>query len=158
MGIKVVASNMIHWRCKKFNELTVEELYKILQLRNEVFVVEQNCPYQDCDGKDALSYHLCGWQNDELKAYTRIIPSGISYINAASIGRVVTSPSMRAQSIGKQLMSKSLESLYRLFGDVQVTIGAQLYLKKFYESFSFVQIGESYLEDGIPHITMEKSV
>lgn len=149
---------MIHWKCKKFDELTIEELYKILQLRNEVFVVEQNCPYQDCDGKDAISYHLFGWNSAGLKAYSRIIPSGISYANAASIGRVVTSPSARGQQFGKQLMSKSLENLYRLFGDVPVKIGAQLYLKKFYESFSFVQNGEIYLEDGIPHITMKKSV
>lgn len=149
---------MIIWLCKKFSELTVEELYQILRLRNEVFVVEQNCVYQDCDENDQSSYHLCGWQHDELKAYTRIIPPGISYANAASIGRVVTSPSMRAQSMGKQLMSKSLENLYHLFGDVPVTIGAQLYLKKFYESFSFVQNGETYLEDGILHILMEKSI
>ncbi len=150
---------MIHWKCKKFDELSVEELYKILQLRNEVFVVEQNCPYQDCDGKDAESYHFCGWNDGDLKAYTRLLPPGISsYPNAASLGRVVTSPSIRAQSIGKQLMSRSLENLYRLFGDVPVTIGAQLYLKNFYESFSFVQRGETYLEDGIPHITMEKTI
>ncbi|MEO8109585.1 MAG: GNAT family N-acetyltransferase [Ginsengibacter sp.] len=149
---------MIHWKCKKFNELTVEELYKILQLRNEVFVVEQNCVYQDCDGKDAVSYHLCGWNDGNLKAYTRLLPPGISYPNAASIGRVVTSPSTRGRQLGKQLMTKSLEHLYRLFGHVPVTIGAQLYLKKFYESFSFVQNGATYLEDGIPHTTMEKSV
>ncbi len=147
---------MIDWTCKKFSDLTVEELYQILRLRNEVFVVEQNCVYQDCDGKDELSYHLCGWKDGNLKAYTRLLSPGISYPNAASIGRVVTSPSIRAQSIGKQLMSESLENLYRLFGNVQVTIGAQLYLKNFYESFSFVQNGEIYLEDGIPHITMEK--
>lgn len=147
---------MIDWKCTKFDELTVEELYKILQLRNEVFVVEQNCSYQDCDGKDQVSYHLCGWNDGDLKAYTRLLPPGSCYLNAASIGRVVTSPSARAQSFGKQLMSKSLENLYRLFGDVPVIIGAQLYLKKFYESFSFVQNGETYLEDGIPHITMEK--
>ncbi|MDQ6762808.1 MAG: GNAT family N-acetyltransferase [Bacteroidota bacterium] len=148
---------MIQWQCKKFNELTVEELYKILHLRNEVFVVEQNCPYQDCDGKDAASYHLCGWHDGELKAYTRILPPGLSYPNAASIGRVVTSPSARGQQLGKQLMTKSLEQLYRLFGDGTVLIGAQLYLKKFYEAFSFIQNGEVYLEDGIPHITMEKT-
>lgn len=149
---------MIHWKCKKFDELSIEELYKILQLRNEVFVVEQNCPYQDCDGKDAVSYHLCGWTDGDLKAYTRLLPPGISYPNAASIGRVVTSPSSRGQQLGKKLMTKSLEDLYRLFGHGPVVIGAQLYLKKFYESFSFVQNGETYLEDGIPHIMMEKSI
>jgi ElaA protein len=146
---------MIQWKCKSFNELTNEELYKILQLRNEVFIVEQNCPYQDCDNKDLKSFHLTAWEGDSIVAYSRILPPGISYSNAASIGRVVTSPSARGQRLGKELMSRSLENLYRLFGHVPVTIGAQLYLKKFYESFSFLQQGDIYLEDGIQHITME---
>jgi ElaA protein len=146
---------MIQWKCKSFNELTNEELYKILQLRNEVFIVEQNCPYQDCDNKDLKSFHLTAWEGDSIVAYSRILPPGISYSNAASIGRVVTSSSARGQRLGKELMSRSLENLYRLFGHVPVTIGAQLYLKKFYESFSFLQQGDIYLEDGIQHITME---
>jgi ElaA protein len=146
---------MIQWKCKSFNELTNEELYKILQLRNEVFIVEQNCPYQDCDNKDLKSFHLTAWEGDSIVAYSRILPLGISYSNAASIGRVVTSPSVRGQRLGKELMSRSLENLYRLFGHVPVTIGAQLYLKKFYESFSFLQQGNIYIEDGIQHITME---
>jgi ElaA protein len=146
---------MIQWKCKSFNELTNEELYKILQLRNEVFIVEQNCPYQDCDNKDLKSFHLTAWEGDSIVAYSRILPPGISYSNAASIGRVVTSPSARGQRLGKELMSRSLENLYRLFGHVPVTIGAQLYLKKFYESFSFLQQGNIYIEDGIQHITME---
>ncbi len=149
---------MIQWKCKLFNELTNEELYKILQLRNEVFVVEQNCPYQDCDNKDLLSSHLTAWKNDSLIAYSRILPPGVSYPDAASIGRVVTSPSFRRQDFGKQLMSKSLENLYRLFGPVQVIIGAQLYLKEFYESFLFQKQGDIYQEDGIPHITMTKFI
>jgi ElaA protein len=146
---------MIQWKCKSFNELTNEELYKILQLRNEVFIVEQNCPYQDCDNKDLKSFHLTAWEKSSIVAYSRILPPGISYSNAASIGRVVTSPSARGQRLGKELMSRSLENLYRLFGHVPVTIGAQLYLKKFYESFSFLQQGNIYIEDGIQHITME---
>lgn len=149
---------MIQWKCKLFNELTNEELYKILQLRNEVFVVEQNCAYQDCDNKDLLSSHLTAWNGDSLIAYSRILPQGVSYPDAASIGRVVTSPSLRGQDFGRQLMSKSLENLYRLLGPVQVIIGAQLYLKKFYESFSFHQQGDIYQEDGIPHITMTKFI
>ncbi len=149
---------MINWQCKHFSELTVEELYKILQLRNEVFVVEQNCPYQDCDGKDFKSYHLTAWEEHKLMAYTRILPPGISYPNAASIGRVVTSPSARKQKIGKQLMNNSIENLYYLFGKVSVIIGAQLYLKRFYESFLFAQTSDIYLEDGIEHITMEKGI
>lgn len=149
---------MVQWQCKSFDELTTKELYKILQLRNEVFVVEQNCPYQDCDNKDFKSYHFTGSQGDTLIAYCRILPPGISYSKAASIGRVVTSPIARRQQLGKILLSKSLETLYILFGEVPVKIGAQLYLKKFYESFSFTKQGDTYLEDGIPHITMEKPV
>lgn len=149
---------MIKWQCKSFNELTNEELYKILQLRNEVFVVEQNCAYQDCDNKDLKSHHLTAWKDDQIVACCRILPPGISYPAAASIGRVVTSPSSRRQNLGKQLITKSLEHLYLLFGNVHVIIGAQLYLKKFYENFSFVQQGDIYLEDGIQHIAMEKII
>lgn len=149
---------MLQWQCKSFNELTNEELYKILQLRNEVFVVEQNCAYQDCDGKDFSSWHITGWNEDKLIAYSRILPPGLSYPDAASIGRVLTSPWVRKQEAGKQLMIYSLKNLYRLFGDVKIIIGAQLYLKKFYESFQFIQTGNIYLEDGIEHISMEKVI
>ena len=149
---------MITWQCKSFAGLTNTELYKILQLRNEVFVVEQNCAYQDCDNKDLLSHHLAAWKNERVVAYSRLLPPGVAYPDAASIGRVVTSPSERGQDLGKQLMSKSLENLYLLFGQVPVIIGAQLYLKKFYQSFSFVQQGEIYLEDNIPHIMMQKFI
>ncbi|HEY8660862.1 MAG TPA: GNAT family N-acetyltransferase [Hanamia sp.] len=149
---------MINWQCKTFSELTNEELYRILQLRNEVFVVEQNCAYQDCDGKDLKAYHLTGWENDTLVAYSRLLPKGVSYPDAASIGRVVTSPLYRRQNSGRQLMINSIENIYKLFGKVPIMIGAQLYLKKFYESFSFIQTGAVYLEDGIEHITMKKKV
>jgi len=145
---------MINWECKSFEELEILELYKILQLRNEVFVVEQNCPYQDCDGKDLKCYHLLGWENGNLAAYTRLVPPGISYPDAASIGRVVTSPSARKKGIGKILMEKSIEQTQKLFPGSGIIISAQLYLKNFYESFSFLQSGEKYLEDDIPHIKM----
>ena len=147
---------MIKWQCKLFNELTNKELYKILQLRNEVFVVEQNCAYQDCDNKDFKSYHLSGWKGDDVVAYSRLLPKEVSYADAASIGRVVTSPSARGKGLGKELIDKSLENIELLFGNIQVTIGAQPYLKKFYEGFSFLQDGDIYLEDGIQHITMTK--
>lgn len=120
-------------------------------------MVEQNCPYQDCDNKDIQSYHLAAWENETIVACSRILPPGISYTGAASIGRVVTSPSARGRHLGRQLMAKSLDNLYILFGPVPVIIGAQLYLKNFYQDFSFFQQGEVYLEDGIPHITMQKS-
>ncbi len=149
---------MVVWHCKSFSELTTEELYKILQLRNEVFVVEQNCPYQDCDGKDLKAIHLSAWQGEKVVAYTRLLPIGVSYPDAASIGRVVTSPAFRKQSLGKILMKKSIENACLFYGSVPITIGAQLYLKAFYESFGFVQAGEPYLEDGIPHITMKKKI
>lgn len=147
---------MINWQCKFFSELTNEELYKIIQLRIDVFVVEQNCVYQDCDGKDLESFHFTGWDENNLVAYTRLLPKGISYPEAASIGRVITARSARGQNLGKQLMTKSIEQIYTLFGNVPIKISAQLYLKHFYESFSFVQEGGAYLEDHIEHIAMEK--
>jgi ElaA protein len=151
---------MISWICKKFDDLSPYELYAILQLRNEVFVVEQNCVYQDADNKDKHSFHLMGWskglppeQNEKLVGYTRIVPPGIAYA-LPSIGRVVTSPSVRRTGIGKELMQKSIEETYRLFGKVSIQIGAQLYLKKFYSSLGFMQSGNPYPEDGIEHIPM----
>ena len=150
--------SLINWQCTSFGQLTNTELYKILQLRNEVFVVEQNSVCQDCDNKDLESYHLSAWKNDNIVAYSRILPPGLAYPNAASIGRVLTASSARGQNLGRELIARSLENLYRLFGPVTVIIGAQLYLKKFYESFFFIQRGDIYLEDGIQHITMEKSI
>jgi ElaA protein len=147
---------MITWQCKFFSELTVEELYKILQLRSKIFVVEQQSAYQDCDGKDLLSFHFMGWNDEELVAYTRLIPKGISYPDAASIGRVVIAPSFRRKNIGRQLVAKSLEEIKILFGEVPLKISAQSYLIRFYESFSFKPIGNIYLEDGIEHIAMKK--
>ncbi|MDP4283546.1 MAG: GNAT family N-acetyltransferase [Bacteroidota bacterium] len=147
---------MIKWECQSFNELAGEELYKIIQLRIEVFAVEQNIVYQDCDNKDMYSWHLTGSLNNKIVAYSRIIPPGISYPEAASIGRVVTSPEIRSKSIGKLLFKKSLEELYNLFGDIPVTLSAQLYLVKFYESFSFNQKGSVYIEDNVRHIKMER--
>lgn len=143
----------VNWICKSFSDLTPQELYAILQLRNEVFVVEQNCPYQDADNKDAGAFHFMGWGDSKLIAYTRLLPLGLSFQNA-SIGRVVTSPSARGAGIGRELMQRSIEQLYTLFGIVPIEIGAQLYLKKFYESLGFIQSGEMYLEDGIEHIEM----
>jgi ElaA protein len=146
---------MVTWICKKFYELTPEELYVILQLRNEVFVVEQNCVYQDLDNKDQVALHLIGWDEKKLVAYSRLIPPGVSYPEP-SIGRVVTSPSARRKGLGKELMQQSIFEVKKLFGDGPVKLGAQLYLKNFYSSFGFMQTSEIYLEDGIPHIEMVK--
>jgi len=143
----------INWKCKSFGELSVHELYTILQLRTEVFVVEQNCVFQDMDNKDQSSYHICGWQHDQLIAYTRLVPAGVSY-KEASIGRVITAPSARRTGAGKELMQYSIKKLYELWGKQSIKLGAQLYLKKFYESFGFEQTSDIYIEDGIPHIEM----
>jgi ElaA protein len=147
----------IQWLLRKFEELTPFQLYDILQLRNEVFVVEQNCVFQDADDKDRDSYHLMGFQNNKLVAYTRIVPPGIIY-DVPSIGRVVTSPSVRGGGTGRLLMQQSIETVYKLFGSQPIKIGAQYYLKKFYMSFGFEQTSEIYLEDGIEHIYMLKSL
>ena len=143
----------ITWVCKSFSNLTVGELYSILQLRNEVFIVEQNCPYQDCDEKDSASYHLMGWQQDKLVAYTRLLPPGLAF-EEASIGRVVTSPSVRGSRIGRELMTRSIDKLHELFEIAEIKIGAQLYLKNFYGSLGFIQCSDVYMEDGIEHIKM----
>lgn len=143
----------ITWYCKAFNDLTTAELYSILQLRNEVFVVEQNCPYQDCDDKDQKSHHFMGWNKNKLVAYTRLIPAGVAY-KEMSIGRVVTSPLIRGTKTGRQLMLRSIDKIHELYGNFPIEIGAQLYLKLFYESLGFIQCSDLYLEDGIEHIKM----
>lgn len=149
----------MNWTCKHFNELSIHELYEIFRLRMEVFVVEQNCPYQDADKKDLESYHLMGFQkaNDqtELVAYSRILPPGISFPEP-SIGRVITSPNVRRTGTGRYLMQESISIVKEKYGDASIRIGAQSYLKKFYEGFGFVSEGEEYLEDGIPHREMVK--
>ncbi len=147
---------MIKWVLKKFNELSPHELYAILQLRNEVFAIEQNCVYPDMDNKDQLSDHFMGWCNDKLIAYTRLLPPGLAY-KEPSIGRVVTSPSARGKGIGKELMEYSLKHLHTIYGKTLVKIGAQFYLQKFYSSFGFLQTSDIYLEDGIEHIEMTRS-
>jgi ElaA protein len=141
------------WELKKFTELSVEELYAILQLRSIVFVVEQACAYPDMDDKDQLSWHFMGWEDESLVAYTRLLPPGLSF-EEVSIGRVVTSPSIRRSGTGRILMQKSIENCYHLFGKGPIQIGAQQYLESFYQSLGFEISGSPYLEDGIPHIHM----
>lgn len=138
---------------KPFSELTPHELYEILKLRSEVFVVEQNCVFLDADDKDQVSIHVMCWQNELLAGYTRLVPAGISY-DDASIGRVVTSPKIRQSGIGKLLMNYSIRTSYEAFGKTTITIGAQFYLRKFYTSLGFQQCSDIYLEDGIQHIKM----
>ena len=143
----------IRWALKKFSDLSPDELYSIMRLRIEVFIIEQNCLFQDADNKDQLSWHFMGWQNDLLCAYTRIVPPGAAY-NIPSIGRVVTSPKARGGGLGKLLMEKSIEETVGLFGNTDIKVGAQVYLRKFYTSLGFNQSSDEYLEDGIPHMEM----
>ncbi len=148
-------SMQLNFTCVPFHELTPYELYDMLALRQEVFVVEQNCPYLDTDGKDLHSYHLM--VRDEagtLVACTRLLPKGLSYPEYASIGRVVNSSKVRGLGVGKQLMEKSIELCRHLFNDEPIKIGAQTYLLRFYGSLGFASTGEEYLEDGIPHTKM----
>lgn len=142
---------------KQFEELALEELYQILSLRNQVFIVEQNCPYLDLDNKDQNSLHLLYYIDNDLAAYTRLLPAKLSF-NDVSIGRVLTSPSYRGLGIGKKLMEASIEGCYDKFGKSIIRISAQLYLLKFYQSFGFVEEGVPYDEDGIPHIEMAKPI
>ena len=144
---------MIEWQYKKFDELTSIELYEILKLRNNVFVVEQNCVYLDTDDKDLQSWHLLGYHHKQLIAYLRILPPGLSY-NEASIGRVVTHPDFRKCGYGIELMKTGIEKTMQQFNTDKIKISAQCYLLNFYSNLGFVAIGEAYLEDDIPHIEM----
>ena len=143
----------IAWTIKSFSELSPSALYGILKLRSEVFVVEQQCIFLDMDDKDQESRHVMGRLNDELVATCRILPPGLAY-DEPSIGRVVGSPRYRGKGAGIALMENAIQETMRLYETLPIKIGAQLYLKRFYESFGFVQCSETYMEDDIPHIKM----
>jgi ElaA protein len=147
--------DVIVWKCKPFDILTNYELYAIIRLRNEVFVVEQKCVFQDADNKDQQCFHLMGYSDIQLAAYARLVPKGVSY-DYVSIGRVITSPLFRNAGVGKALMAQAIQHCNLLFNEKPIKIGAQSYLKKFYEGFGFRQVGEVYDEDGIDHIYMLK--
>lgn len=138
---------------KPYKELSVDELYEALKLRSAVFVVEQKCLYQDMDDKDKKAYHVLGYTGDELKAYARILPQGISY-KEASIGRVITSLDYRGNGAGKELMQEAIQQTLSLFKTNEIVISAQYYLLKFYRDLGFMEEGEIYPEDDIPHIQM----
>ena len=143
----------MNWKIKKYNELSVDELYEILKLRSEVFVVEQQCIYEDCDGKDKKSYHLFGEHNGEILVYLRILEKGISY-NEISIGRVLARENYRGKGFAKQMMLRAIEFIENNLNEKVIRISAQEYLLKFYSSLGFVRVSEVYLEDDIPHIEM----
>jgi ElaA protein len=138
---------------KTFQELSLEELYQLLRLRSEVFVVEQNCVYQDLDDKDQKAIHLLGISEGILVAYSRLYQPGY-YFKQASIGRVIVKESYRNKKWGVLLMEESIRLVEDQFQQNEITLSAQLHLKNFYESLGFECVGESYLEDGIPHIEM----
>lgn len=140
---------------KTFDRLTPEELYQILRLRSEVFVVEQDCVYQDVDNKDQKALHVIGVKNGEIVAYTRIFKPG-DYFDNVSIGRVVVRQNQRKHGLGKQIMQASLAVIDERFPDGPIEISAQTYLLKFYTELGFNAFGEEYLEDGIPHRKMLK--
>jgi ElaA protein len=141
------------WVCKAYPELSTDELYALLALRQRVFVVEQNCPYLDLDGKDRPAWHLWHASGGEVVAYLRYFAPGVLYPEA-SIGRVVTSPERRRDGLGRALMGEGIARVEAQFGRHPVRIGAQAYLERFYASFGFARSGPDYLEDGIPHLPM----
>jgi ElaA protein len=143
---------LIH-KVSAFSGLQVTELYELLRLRSEVFVVEQNCAFLDQDNKDQQAYHVLLYADEQLAAYCRLLPAGISY-EEVSIGRVVTSPAFRGTGLGRKVMELGIANCERLFGLNDIRIGAQTYALPFYASFGFVAQGEVYDEDGIEHIEM----
>lgn len=149
---------MITWQCIPFSELSTSQLYQLLKLRVDVFVVEQTCPYPELDDKDhqAGVQHLMGFIEDELVACARLLPAGTTYDNV-SIGRIATKQSARGNGLGHQLLTQSLQRCQQLWPDNTIDIGAQEHLKAFYQLHGFEQISEMYLEDDIPHIDMRLS-
>lgn len=144
---------MIEIKVKTFQELTTQELYNILQLRSEVFVVEQDCVYQDIDGKDENALHVIGFKDKTVVAYTRLFKPGY-YFDEASIGRVVVKDSERKYKYGSDIMNASIKAIKNHYDVSKIKISAQTYLKRFYNNLEFFEVGEEYLEDGIPHIGM----
>lgn len=142
-------------KIKSFDELSNLELYHILQLRSEVFVVEQNCVYQDMDGKDYKALHVIGTKDNEIIAYTRIFKPG-DYMDHACAGRVLVKKPMRVGGYGKEIMLASIKAIEDNFKETIIHLSAQTYLQKFYEDLDFIAVGETYLEDDIPHILMIK--
>lgn len=147
---------MIEWKIKRFEAFSLQELYSALELRSEVFVVEQNCVYQDIDNKDQKAIHVLGYLDTDLVAYARLFQAG-DYFDQASIGRVVVSPKHRNKAFGHDLMKTAIQEVEQRFKTNAITISAQLYLKAFYESHGFVAQGEPYLEDDILHIQMRRN-
>ncbi len=146
---------MLDIQVKTFQELTTDQLYNLLQLRSQVFVVEQDCVYQDIDYKDQKALHILGFKDQKIVAYTRIFKPR-DYFEYSSIGRVVVLENQRKFKFGYQIMEASIKAIKDQFKETNIKISAQCYLNKFYTNLGFKAIGETYLEDGIPHIAMVK--
>lgn len=143
----------IQWNCIEFGNLSTELLYAVLQLRAEVFVMEQNCAYQDMDGLDQAALHVTGHLDDNLVCYARLLPPGLKY-KGASIGRVITVKKLRGGGYGRRLMIAAIAYCHQHFTDASITVSAQHQLENFYISLGFHTVSEPYAEDGIPHIEM----
>ena len=146
---------IINWEVTAFKSLKVEKLYDIISLRQEIFIVEQDCPYIDADGIDTKCIHISGYHKKNLIAYSRIMPKGINY-KEASIGRIITKKEYRGFGIGNKLVSISIDEIYKNYGNQPIRLSGQIYARDFYEKLGFVGEGKEYLEDGIPHISMFK--
>ena len=146
----------LNFKIKDFNQLSTQDLYAILQLRSEVFVVEQDCVYLDLDGKDQLAYHVLGYKDLKLIAYARVFKPG-DYFSKSSIGRIIVKKTHRRFKYGDHLVKNSIEFIVKKFKEKEILISAQAYLINFYNNLGFEQKGEQYLEDNIPHIKMLKN-
>ena len=147
----------ITWQCAAFSELSAAQLYAILKVRSEVFVLEQNCVYQDIDGLDLQCLHVIAWSDDQqVAAYLRVVPPGLKYAEV-SLGRVVSSNAVRGTGIGKKLMGNAMNLVEQNYPGQPVLIQAQSYLENFYQTFGFVTVSDVLMEDGIPHFMMLKS-
>jgi ElaA protein len=144
---------IIEWQWCSLNDLSAKQLYALFATRSAVFVVEQNCPYQDLDGADLAALHLIAWSGDEVAACLRLLAPGAKYAEP-SIGRVLTRKEFRTTGLGRELMARGVARCEERFPGHAMRIGAQAYLERFYRSFGFVKASDVYLEDGIPHIEM----
>lgn len=147
----------MEWKIRSFEDLSNKELYNILALRNKVFVVEQDCIYQDCDEKDLGAYHLFYCDGDKILAYLRILEKGVSF-DEVSIGRVVVDEKYRGRDLGRKAMKRAIDFIYSIYGESKIRISAQVYIKDFYKSLGFEEVSNVYLEDDIPHIEMLRDI
>jgi len=143
----------LHWQWRRYADLSPHEIYAVFAARQAVFIVEQNCPYLDMDGKDLDALHLIAWSGQDVAAYLRVIAPGVSFPEP-SLGRIITTRIARGGGLGRELVARGLEKINELYPTLPTRIGAQAHLREFYGSLGFVQASEPYDEDGIPHIQM----